>query len=222
MLILNYSAGNCRVGRHTGGITDPTYFFKGTTFQNFYCGESAISGQTEKSSWPVSTGAHYTSVFAPKPGGMSSRNSTVITAAPAGYAVLGFPVSGSTTITLAVTGTGGLIVGASGSATITLSPSGTLLSIASASGTTTITLSPSANIGALAGLSGSASVTVDAQAVSYAIGYLSGLSTNETEFSAANLAAAVWDAVQSDYTDAGTMGKKMNQLLTMVQYLGLK
>ena len=210
MLILNYSAGNCMVGRHTGGITDPTYFFKSTVRQNFYYGESAVSGETEKSAWPVTSGANYSLVLAPKAGGMSSRGNTDIDLSSSGYAVLGLPASGSATITISADGTGGLIVSGSGSATISIDASGTLLSIASASGSATITLSTSAAIGALAGMSGSATITMDASAVSYAIGYLSGTSSNESEFSPDALARAVWDAVASDFNTAGTMGEKLN------------
>lgn len=200
------------VGRHTGGITDPTYFFKSTVRQNFYYGESAVSGETEKSAWPVTSGANYSLVLAPKAGGMSSRGNTDIDLSSSGYAVLGLPASGSATITISADGTGGLIVSGSGSATISIDASGTLLSIASASGSATITLSTSAAIGALAGMSGSATITMDASAVSYAIGYLSGTSSNESEFSPDALARAVWDAVVSDFNTAGTMGEVMNNI----------
>ena len=210
MLILNYSAGNCKVGRHTGGITDPTYFFKGTTFQNFYYGDSAVSGQTEKSSWLVSAGPHYTSVFAPKPGGMSSRNNTSISLSYTANAVMGLPGSGSVTVSFSPSATGGLIVSGSGSATISFSPTATILSIAAASGSTTVTFTPTASIGALAGLVGTATVTLTPAAISYAIGYLSGTSTNETEFSADALAQAVWEVAASDFNTAGTMGEKLN------------
>ena len=144
-----------------------------------------------------------------KAGGLASRNNTHITLAPTGTAVGGKPTSGSADITFTTTATGGLIVSGSGSASITLSPTGTILSVAAGSGSATITMSGSALIGALAGLSGQSSITLSPTAVIAAVGYLSGLSTNETEFSEAALARAVWTALQADYLTAGTMGAAM-------------
>jgi hypothetical protein len=65
-------------------------------------------------------------------------------------------------------------------------------------------------IGALAGLHGSTSIVLTPASILKAVGYLSGLSTNETEFSEAALARAVWSAVASDYNTPGTLGEKLN------------
>jgi hypothetical protein len=210
MLLGNYNQWNANPGHAIGGPSDPALKFKAGAFQMFYYGDSAVSGQTEKASFFVSTAPHYTFVFAPKAGGLSSRKNASITVTPNGFAVAGLPASGSTTITFTPTATGGLIVSGSGTATITISPTGTILSIAAASGTATITISPTALIGALAGLSGTANINCTPSALISAIGYLSGISTNETEFSADALARAVWDAVASDFNTAGTMGEKIN------------
>jgi hypothetical protein len=210
MLLGNYNQWNANPGHSIGGVTDPTLNFKAGAFQMFYYGDSSVSGQTEKASFFVSTAPHYTFVFAPKAGGLSSRNNASVTVTATGFAVAGLPASGSTTITFTPTATGGLIVSGSGTATITISPTGTILSIAAASGTANITISPTALIGALAGLSGTANINCTPSALISAIGYLSGISTNETEFSADALARAVWDAVASDFNTAGTMGEKIN------------
>lgn len=210
MLLQNYNVFNANPGHAIGGPTDPTLFFKGGTFPQFYYGDSRVSGQTEKASWYISSAPHYTFVFAPKSGGLSSRNNTNVTITPTGALAGGLPVSGSTTITFDVTGTGGLIVSGSGTATITFTPTGTIISVAAASGSSTITFSPTATIGAEANLSGSSTVTITPTMTSYAIGYLSGTASNETEFSPENLARAVWEALAASYNTAGTMGEKMN------------
>jgi hypothetical protein len=145
-----------------------------------------------------------------KPGGLASRNATTINLTQTGLAVLGLPATGSTTITFDATGTGGLIAGATGTATITFSQTGVLASVATISGSTTITFTPTALLGALAGLSATGTITLTPTAISYAVGYMSGLSTNETEFSASNLANAVWQALAASYNDSGTMGAKLN------------
>lgn len=144
-----------------------------------------------------------------KPGGLASRNNTRITFSDTANAVLGLPGSASTTITFSSTANGGLVVSGSGSATISFSSSATLISVASGSGSATITFSSSASIGAEAGMSGSTTITLSGTCTSYAIGYMSGLSTSETEFSAAALASAVWDALTADYNTAGTFGAAM-------------
>jgi len=206
----NYNVFNDNPGRAIGGPTDPTLWYKGGTVQNFYCGNHVVSGQTDKSSFPPGYNPPHSWILAPKAGGMSSHNEATFTITPAAAIAGGLPASGSTTITLTPTATGGLIVSGSGSATIELSATGSILSIAAGSGSATVTLSGSALIGALAGMAGSSTVTLSPTALISAIGYLSGISTNETEFSEAALARAVWSAAAADYNVAGTMGEKLN------------
>lgn len=150
-------------------------------------------------------------VMPEKPGGLASSNEANISIASDNMlAVMGLPTSGSTTITFDATATGGLIAGAIGSATITFSSTAVLASVATISGSANITFTPTALLGALAGLSATGTITLTPTAISYAIGYMSGLSTNETEFSASNLANAVWQALAASYNDSGTMGAKLN------------
>jgi hypothetical protein len=150
-------------------------------------------------------------VMPEKPGGLASSNEANVSLSSDNcLAVLGFPATGTATITFDATGTGGLIAGAIGSATITFSSSAILASVATISGSADITFTPTALLGALAGLSATGTITLSPTAISYAIGYMSGLSTNETEFSASNLAAAVWQALAATYNESGTMGAKLN------------
>jgi len=177
--------------------------------RNIFAGEADID---LKSSIPAGARPPVAFQMAQKTGGLASRSAATISSLPTGNAVLGLPGLGSATITLNVSdATGGLIVSGSGSATVSITAAGTILSIASGSGFATVTITaPDALIGAEAGISGSTTVMVTPSALISAVGYMSGLSTNETEFSAAALANAVWQATASSYNDAGTMGEKLN------------
>lgn len=218
MLVLNGARLTGSPSRYTGrgsSIADALGYQiyssrRDGSVRGWYAGEHVVSGQTEKASIPSGTRPPQSFLLAPKGGGLSSRRATDITLSQTGAAVLGLPASGSTTITFTQTATGGLIVSGSGSASITLSATGQILSVAAASGSATITLSGTALLGALGGVAGQAGITLSASAAIKAIGLLSGLSTNETEFSAAALANAVWQAVAADYNTAGTMGQKLN------------
>lgn len=212
MLLGNYNVFNKNPGRAIGRPTDPTIWYKGGTSQNFYVGDHVISGQTDKSSFADGYRPPYTWILAPKAGALSSHRQTEIILTPTASLAGGLPASGSTTITFTETATGGLIVSGSGSASITFDATGTILSIAAGSGSATITLSGTALIGALAGLAGSTNITLSPTAAIYAIGYLSGIATNEAEFSADALARAVWDALSVDYNNTGSMGAIMNNL----------
>jgi len=210
MLLGNYNVFNAAPGHAVGGPTDPTRWYKGGTVQNFYLGDHVISGETDKSSFPGGYNPPYSWILAPKAGGISSRNNTTFSVTATAAIAGGLPGSASATVTFSTTATGGLIVSGSGSAQIDFSSSGTLISVADGSGSATLTFSTSALIGALAGVSGSATITLSPDATSYAVGFMSGTSTNETEFSEAALARAVWSALKADYDEAGTMGEALN------------
>jgi hypothetical protein len=150
-------------------------------------------------------------VMPEKPGGLASHNeATVDFVADNSLAVMGLPTSGSLQIQFTATGIGGLIANGSGVINVTFTATGIVSSIATASGTSNVTFTSSATLGALAGLFGTSNVQVTSTATIGAIGYLAGLSTNETEFSANNLANAVWQALAVNYNDSGTMGAKVN------------
>lgn len=174
--------------------------------RNFFASDAGIS---PLSSMPAGNRHPVAWQMPQKAGGLASRNNTRITFSHTANAGLGLPAQGTATITFTTDATGGLIVSGSGTSTITFSSSATLASVAVISGSGSITISGSALLGAQAGLSASTSITLTGTAVSYAIGYLSGLSTSETEFSASNLASAVWDALTSDYQVSGSFGAAM-------------
>lgn len=190
-----------------GAYTQVSQGYTGAA-RNLWAGEAGVD---PKSSIPAGARHPVAWRMAPTAGGMASRNNATVSISHTASATMGLPATGSATITLVVSdATGGLIVSASGSTSITLSVTGTILSVAAASGSATVTITPTALIGAQAGVAGQATVTATPAANISAIGYMSGLSTNETEFSAAALANAVWTATAASYNDTGTMGEKLN------------
>lgn len=209
MLLGNFNVFNKNPGHAIGGPSDPTLWYKAGSVQNWFVGEASVSGQTEKDSFPSGYNPPGSYILAPKSGGISSRYEGKITFSSTANLVGGRPGQGSSTITFSTTGTGGLIVSGVGSASITFSSTATLASVAVISGSGSITISGSALLGAQAGLTASTSITLTGTATSYAIGYLSGLSTSETEFSAAALADAVWNALTADYQLSGSFGEAM-------------
>lgn len=190
-----------------GGAATISSMVKDGMRRNIYAGEGGIN---KKSSIPAGCRHPAAWVMAPNSGGIASRNETKISTGSAGIAVAGKPVSGSILIELAANAIGGLIVSGQGAASISFSAAGSILSVAAAQGAANLTISSSANIGAKAGISGAGSISLAGAGSIMARGYMSGLSTSETEFSAAALAAAVWNAVGSEYITAGSMGKKLN------------
>lgn len=145
-----------------------------------------------------------------KDGGLSSRFETDIEFSESASIVGGKNAEGSATLTFTLDATGGLVVSGSGTATITFTPDGTVIAVAPGVGTASISFAPSADIGAIADLLATATLTFTPSADPHAIGYLEGTSSSDAEFSADNLAAAVWNALAASYNTPGTMGEKLN------------
>ena len=204
--VKSFGAGTNALGSYHGFSQNNNYLVGAK--RNIFMGEANIN---PKSSIPAGARHPVAWQMPQKAGGIASRNAAQVNLTQTAYAVMGLPAFGTSTITLELPdATGGLIVSASGSTTFSLTASGSILSVASASGSATITITPTASIGAQAGISGVSNVTMTPAANISAIGFMSGLSTNETEFSAAALANAVWTATASSYNDSGTMGEKLN------------
>lgn len=176
-------------------------------FLNKYDGEAVLS---RKSGTPSGYRHPATWSMPIKAGGLSSRFETDIEFSETANLVGGRNGDGSATLTFTLDATGGLVVAGSGTATITFTPDGTVIAVAPGVGTASISFAPSADIGAIADLLATATLTFTPSADPHAIGYLEGTSSSDAEFSADNLARAVWDALAASYNTAGTMGEKMN------------
>lgn len=121
-------------------------------------------------------------------------------------------LSAATTITITVNNAQlELTVSAVGSTSITFTLSGTALIAANASGNSSITFTVNnATLGAIIDAVASALVQFSASATTFGTGNLEGHITPFTELSPQNLAAAVWQAIATEYNEAGTMGNKLN------------
>lgn len=209
MLLGNYNIFNNNPGRAIGGPTDPAKWMKSGTAHNYYTGEHVVSGETDKSGFNTGYLPPYSWILPPKSGGISSHRSAIINFVSTPSLAGGKPGVGAATITFSQTDTGLLVVSGSGSATITFSSVASILAALSVIGSATITLSGTAELLAKAYLAGNTTITLSPTAIRYAIGYMSGLSTSETEFSAAALAQAVWDAATAAYANPGSFGQAM-------------
>lgn len=221
MLLANCNVFNSSPGNARGGITDPVRQLKPCIMNTFYLPFST-SEDRKKSGQGEGYRPPYAWVLPFESGSLSSHNLAKISTDTSAEAQAGKVSSGTATFSISTTANGGLIVSGSGSSSITLSAGGTVIGIAAGSGSSTVTLTGSALAGAIANVSGQAEITLTPTAVISAIGYLSGISTNESEFSADALARAVWEAFLEDYQSEGTMGERMNKLLTIAKFLGLK
>lgn len=129
--------------------------------------------------------------------------------------VAGRNVDGSITCTFTVADAQlGLIVSGEGTATCTLTVNNATLAagiFAEGTATASLTVDPS-TIGALAGIfSGPVTCSLDANnSTITAVGHLAGDILPYTELSPENLARAVWQALATEYNEAGTMGEKLN------------
>lgn len=197
--------------RYLGGNSNNLAFVRGLwgqhgALRNIYS-QSAVSN---KSGYPSGYLHPKSWCMPPKAGGLSSSNEAELSFDQTGLAVGGKNAEGTSAVTFTLNGTGGLVVSGIGTATVTFDVSGDLIAVASSTGTATLTFSEAAAISAQAGIFGTANVTIIPSGQSYAVGYMEGLSTNETEFSASNLASAVWNALAASYNSSGTMGEKVN------------
>jgi len=222
MLLNNYAIDSYNPGHSVGGQTNPIMWLKAGSLPMYYGGDAAIAGETDKLGFSPGYLPPYSYALPRTAGGMSSHRNAMLSILQTAALVGGKPGSGTASITFTPTATGGLIVSGSASASIALSANGTVLSIAAATGSATISLSGTALLGALGGVSGLSSITLTPSAAIKAVGYLAGLSTNEAEFSAAALARAVWNAVEDDHTEPGSMAERVKKTLTRLQFLSLK
>jgi len=149
----------------------------------------------------------------PQKAGYISARSSAISISATGAALAGFPIVASSSISITVADAAGqLIVSGTGSTSFSITTNTPLLT-ASILGTASSTIAISTNnpiLGAIASLIASSSISMSASMTPYAIGHMEGAAVPYTELSPQSLAAAVWEALASEYNDSGTMGEKVN------------
>jgi hypothetical protein len=180
----------------------------GSRFNRFY-GETF----SKLSATPVGYYAGGARILPITAGALGGTSSQPVTVSVSGALNEGRNISGSTAISFTVNGADLLLSALiSGTSTLTVTLNSPALGAAvGIQGSTSFALTPNTPIlGALAGLFGEATVSVNAQGLVTATGNMSGDITPYTELSPQSLAAAVWNALASNYNDAGTMGNKLN------------
>lgn len=164
-----------------------------------------LAGQPDGTNHPVSW-------LMPLQSGRISSKSCQITFSTSGSGAEGLPTSGATSITFTVPPAQlDLIVSAAGSANITFTVAGNIAGALLANGSTAITfVVNAATIGAIVDLVGATFAQFTNAATIKATGNLAGDISPFTPLSPQSLAAAVWEALSSEYNAAGTMGNKLN------------
>lgn len=176
---------------------------------------NAYTGETwDQTSGGTPSGYGATGLVPPiKPGAVSSRPATHISITAMGSMVMGCPISGSASFSVSVADANAqLIVSGSGSASIHISTSNPLLTAAAnMSGSASFSVGVNApTLGAIADLSGSASISVTASATLTALGIMAGSTIDTTGMTPSGVAQAVWSALATKFSEAGTMGQKLN------------
>lgn len=144
-------------------------------------------------------------------GGMSSSNTgTDITLTGTGNALAGGPMEGATTFTL--TGSGGLSlqVTLNGNGAVTVTGSGGLALTIGLASAGSFTVTGAGGLSMIVPFDGLASFALTGSANLKGNLSLAGDVTPFTELSPENLAAAVWNALATQFNEAGTMGAKLN------------
>lgn len=148
-----------------------------------------------------------------KPGAMSAFTYTgaTFTAGPLTMAA-GRNAVGDSTFTFTVGPSQlELVVSASGTSAITFTLTGGAAAVLQAVGSIAaqFTVGPS-TLGAISGIFASQTITWSGSATPRGDGNMIGAVSPFTELSPENLAAAVWNALATEYNSAGTMGNKLN------------
>jgi hypothetical protein len=164
-----------------------------------------LAGQPDGTNHPVSW-------LMPLQAGRVSARGAQVTFTPAANGTMGLPASGSATITFTVPAAQlQLVVSTSGSSSISFTVGGTVAGALLAQGLSAIAFTvDAATLGAIVDATGESQVAFSEAAVLTALGNISGAVTPFTELSPESLAAAVWNAIATEYNLVGTMGELLN------------
>lgn len=176
---------------------------------NWFAGNHTISGVTDRGAIPA--GYRHPGAWLPprKSGGLSSRNSAVITFTPAGNAAQGINLDGTTSITFTVSGSAAAVASAACTTAITFTTAGNAVAPLQAIGAASITFTTTGDLSAPASLTGTATITFDADMITGAIGHMVAEPIDQS-LTPDSIALSVWSAVAASNNDVGTMGEKLN------------
>jgi len=214
MLLLNQTKNVSGACHEFGGITQANLWFQPGALQSFWYGEHTVSGETNKSAFPNGYTPPYSWNLSPKAGGISSINR----------------ISGTGDLSITSLSLGkALAADLTGSGDFASAPSLSMLIQLAADllGSCTVSASLQASLNLAASLAGSGSVTSALSVIAFCVANLTGsgsvtgtftgyanmsadLYVNQSEATAQQIAAAVWEALAADFNTAGTMGEKLN------------
>lgn len=240
--------------------------------RNYHCGDANVSGLTTKASQPAGNVHPVAYALAQKPGRIASRKICSLTLAggaeatigslmftsscvvgvdgvATGTLIIGSLIDGTIALVVDAAAVGRMSLAAAGEATISIDSSGAILGRVPAAGSIPIMIGAVADLAGRGWLAGNAPVELDGTLESYAVGWLKGSTEDTSTLTAANIAAAVWEALQSEinapgtagsallsagsagdpwatmmagYTDDATYGAFVKKLLTTAKFIGLK
>lgn len=213
MLLGNYQQVNANPGRGIGIHDNPAIWRKFGSFNNFYYGDSHVTGETDKSARPNGYAGEYAWHLSPKAGGLSSYNE----------------VNGTGTLTVSSLALGRAVAAAlAGVGTIDSGSLSLISSMAVAiAGSGTLSASMVGVVNMACGLAGSGDVTAAMGALAFCVAALSGsgslasdlrgklsmssdIYVNQAEETVQQIVDAVWNALAAEYDLTGTMGEKLN------------
>jgi len=197
--------------------------------RNYHCGDANVAGLTNKASQPAGNIHPVAFVMAQKPGRIASHKICYISMAgealasigsliftsscivsingeATGTLIIGSLVDGTIAIVIDGSATGMLTLGAAGLATITIETNGAILGHVPAAGSAPILIGVIADLTSLGWLAGNGPIEIGGTMQSYAIGWLEGSTEDKGTLTTANIATAVWEALQSEINDPGTAG----------------
>lgn len=196
--------------RYSGGSApgyEPYFAMGGQKFNRFLNSEwSKVSGDLP-SGYSGSRGCVVTAI---RSGSLSSFNGDAITFSATSDLKKVMTLAGTTTFSLTTTSDLGLIVSLAGNGTFTFTAVSSLSAISGLSGSGTWSLTGNSSLSLLVPLAGTATFSLSATSDLKGIANLEGHITPYTELSPESLAAAVWNAVLSEYQEVGSTGKALN------------
>lgn len=155
----------------------------------------------------------------PLQSGRISARGTEIDFTASAPLIAGFPIQGITSMVFTVGPSQlELVVSASGDASFAFTATGNAAAVLQAVGAIAVnfTVTP-ATLGAESGIFGNAPVTFSGTVTARADGNIEGAVSPYTELSPENLAAAVWEALLSEYQTPGSAGKALVDAKTLAQ-----
>jgi hypothetical protein len=214
MLLNNYSVLNSNPGREIGGggINNIFGYCKASTWYNFYTGGAAISGETQKSSFPNGYTNYNAWLLAFVSGGIGSINS-IESAFSYSNANLAGGVNGTADLSasFAITNANlGLIVSATADLLSSFNVSADIVGQLNMSASLAFSGNIVASLSALGNAVADLNASFDFSATPYASGDMSADISTTVTLSPENIAAAVWNSIAASFNTAGTMGNKMN------------